>query len=121
MDQHNGCLENNALSDYLDGSLKESERPQVEKHAARCSSCRRRLVERFEFNRERLISSLTPEDVVQRALALTSSPPQAPSEPAVESTPPERRSRTLPLLALLFLILAALAAYFAYYQGLLRF
>lgn len=117
MESRGNCLEEANLAEYLEGELTDSERIKVEKHAARCPRCRTRLVERFEFNRERVISSLTPEDVVQKALALCGASVTPHSEPFPMRAPAPSRSRFVTFL-LLLLVLAILLAY-AYFEGLL--
>ena len=117
MEDRAACPSDSTLEQYLAGDPIDVDRTAVERHSARCAACRYQLVERFEYNRERGISSPTPEDVVQRGLAL------APTRPRSFELPPRRvvepSNRGLKWAIFLVLSAALLALVFVFFPELI--
>lgn len=73
------CLTPERIDDYLDRRLDSAARAEVENHLSRCSTCRRRLVERSDHRRPPPEDLPVPEDLQRRArqVARRRSPPAA--------------------------------------------
>ena len=113
MENRAACPNDSVLTQYLAGDLIDVDRAAVEKHLARCAPCRSQLVDRFEYNREQGISSPTPEDVVQRGLAVAPPRPQRFELPPRKAAEPSNRGlKWAVALALLAAVVALLFAFF---------